>query len=61
MPQKTEKMLVNRVQFEQMKRDHADMARACQTRFRRCACGRLAEVGIICPTNQEGGECEAGS
>jgi hypothetical protein len=37
------------------------MARACQTRFRRCACGRLAEVGIICPTNQEGGECEAGS
>lgn len=42
------------------RRDLSDMHGARQTRFKRCACGRMAEVEIICPTNQEGGNCEDG-
>lgn len=47
--------------YRQLVRDNRDMHAACQTYFVRCACGRLREPGIICPTNQEGGHCEAGS
>jgi hypothetical protein len=46
--------------IRRLKADLYDMSNASQTVFRRCACGRMAERGIICPTNQEGGECEAG-
>lgn len=52
---------VNREAFERMKRDLHDMANAAQTIFVRCACGRVREPGIICPTNREGGQCDAGS
>ena len=45
----------------EMRADMRDMNMARQTYFVRCACGRVREAGIICPTNQEGGECEAGS
>jgi hypothetical protein len=33
---------------------------AAQTVFERCACGRVRERGIVCPTVQEDGTCEAG-
>jgi hypothetical protein len=45
----------------QRDRDLQDCLNAAQTIFARCACGRMRERGIICPTNQEGGTCEAGS
>lgn len=44
-----------------MNADIRDMNAAHQTIFVRCACGRVREQNIICPTNQEGGHCEAGS
>jgi hypothetical protein len=47
--------------MKRLKADARDMDNAAQTVFSRCACGRVREVGIICPTNQEGGVCEDGS
>lgn len=44
----------------QARRDLQDCYKACQTVFYRCRCGRIAERGIICPTNAEGGNCEYG-
>lgn len=55
------KVLVDREDWERIKRDLNDCFNAAQTIFYRCACGRVTERGIICPTNQEGGTCEAGS
>lgn len=47
--------------IKQLERDLDDCYMAAQTIFHRCECGRIAERGIRCPTNQEGGKCEAGS
>lgn len=47
--------------IKQLERDNADMWSARQTLFKRCrGCGHIAEEGIICPTNQRGGNCEDG-
>lgn len=54
------RMLVARDKWVKLVQDHNDMMSAAQTYFVRCLCGRLREPGIICPTNREGGECEAG-
>lgn len=54
-------ILVPIERYEQQQQDIADMQAACQTMFYRCACGRMRERNIICPTNQEGGHCEAGA
>lgn len=44
-----------------LQRDLNDCLNAAQTIFHRCACGRIAENGIICPSNQEKpGSCEKG-
>lgn len=47
-------------ELKQAKSDLRDCFNARQTIFHRCKCGRIAERGIICPTNREGGKCEAG-
>ena len=52
------KQALNRI--EQLERDITDMRNARQTIFYRCTCGRIAERGIICPTNQDGENCEEG-
>jgi hypothetical protein len=49
-----------REEVEQRRRDMADMNSSPQTLFVRCACGRIRSQGLICPTNAEGGDCEAG-
>lgn len=49
-----------RDKLQHAKRDVRDMYAARQTRFARCACGRMREDGVICPTNQEGGTCKTG-
>ena len=42
-------------------RDLSDCFGAVQTSFQRCACGRLRETGLICPSNLEvPGSCKAG-
>lgn len=53
-------MLVSRDDYRRLVQDHNDMYNAVQTYFVRCACGRLREAAIICPTVKEGGDCEAG-
>lgn len=44
----------------QLRRDLSDCFASPRNVFTRCACGRLKSVGLVCPTNAEGGECEAG-
>lgn len=51
---------IPRAELQRMKRDMLDMQNAARTIFVRCACGRIRESGIICPTVQENGDCEAG-
>lgn len=59
MPQSAEVIMLRKA-LVQRTRDLNDCLSAVHTRFHRCKCGRLAEQGIICPTVQEGGDCEAG-
>jgi len=59
-------MRISIADYNRMVQDLNDMRGARQTIFVRCACGRLAERGLICPTNMERGvgdenlTCEAG-
>lgn len=51
-----------RAENKKLRRDLDDALSTTQTMFERCAgCGRLREVGVICPTNQEKyGTCTKG-